>query len=191
MAVCEVSECMGALEILAEIQRLYKQLRALPTFNTYGRTITVEALQATAVLEDQIRTLSDRYKRQTDPRTMTDEDQPRVTDSQVPSRQPLAAATGLHQEDHPVASGVLLRRFLSRCPCSRNVVSGGALPGQTEAELRSPLRFCPLRGSTFGKEAVAGVLGRRTVFGQVEIDTQVGERHLATVSGTPHRRAFR
>ena len=61
---------MRATEILAEIQRLYTQLRANPSFGySNGRLNTPEVVAEAGRLEDQIRTLSDRYKRLTSPTT--------------------------------------------------------------------------------------------------------------------------
>jgi len=75
---------MRAPELLAEIHRLYRQLRARPDFcGTKGTS--VESL----ALEDQIRTLSDRYKRQTEFRTTTADDQAaRGDDSQYQAASP-------------------------------------------------------------------------------------------------------
>jgi len=79
---------MRATEILAEIQRLYAQLRANPSFGySNGRLATSEAVTEAGRLEDQIRTLSDRYKRLTSP-TTDDHEETRVDHSQYQAASP-------------------------------------------------------------------------------------------------------
>jgi len=62
VAVCDVS--LTAAELLAEIRRLYRQLRTLPCFDRpesggKGRRGSAEYL----ALETEIRTLADRYSK--------------------------------------------------------------------------------------------------------------------------------
>jgi len=73
---------MRAQDLLAEIGRLYRQLRARPDFG-YSERSSAESRG----LEDQIRRLADRYTRQT-ASTTDDHRQARVADSQYQAASP-------------------------------------------------------------------------------------------------------
>jgi hypothetical protein len=81
---------MHANELLAEIQRLYAQLRANPSFGySNGRLNTPAVVAEAGRLEDQIRSLSDRYKRLTAPPTDDRENEDaRVADTQYQAASP-------------------------------------------------------------------------------------------------------
>jgi len=82
---------MRANELLAEIQRLYTELRARPDFGYSNGSRRGEGPSGiTLALEDQIRTLSDRYKRQTEftTTTTTDDQSARGADSQYQAASP-------------------------------------------------------------------------------------------------------
>lgn len=84
MALRDVCLAVTASQLLAEIGALYHQLHARPDFNR-----SVCTSPETIALEDQIRSLSDRYKRLTERRTTNDDEQDaRVDHSQYQAASP-------------------------------------------------------------------------------------------------------